>query len=122
MTSATFPDIIKNFRTRPDELHRWSSLEIMTPVRAALFAEFVRTRARPEYDLLRFGLSAGDRLPGQSAADAVGLFAPRADREHAAPKSPSVIWILAAVLAGYGEVERLLEAPPDQPLTNIREV
>jgi hypothetical protein len=88
----------------------------------ALFAEFARTRARPEYDLLRFGLSAGGRLPGQSAADAIGLFAPGADREHTAPKSPSVIWILAAVLAGYGEVERLLEAPPDQPLTNIREV
>ncbi|ERH11166.1 MAG: hypothetical protein J07HX64_02948 [halophilic archaeon J07HX64] len=40
----------------------------------ALVAEFPRIQSRPEHDLLRFGLSARDRLPGQTAADTVSLF------------------------------------------------
>jgi hypothetical protein len=61
----------------------------------ALFAEFVRAQSRPEYDLLQFGLSARDRLPGQTAADTVGLFGlvtadpvlPSREGGHLAPTS-----------------------------------
>lgn len=73
-----------------------------------LFSDFVRTRARPEYDLLRFGIHGGDRF-SHLAGDAVAAVAVGADREHSAPKNPAAIWIFAALLAGYGEVKELVE-------------